>query len=136
MELDVPSGIHPRFHVQLLRKASDDPLPSQTIDDSQPPPVFPKSESPDSKNTEPEQYVDRILRAERVRRGRKWVRRVLVKWKGFVEPTWEDRVNLEANKALDDFEKIYGKGDAVGENEGARQGPYRASHRKRNGRQM
>lgn len=36
-ELDVPSGIHPRFLVGLLRRDPDDPLPSQLTDDEQPP---------------------------------------------------------------------------------------------------
>ena len=45
VELDVPSRIWPRFHVQLLKRASEDPLPSQILDDSQHPPVFPNGES-------------------------------------------------------------------------------------------
>lgn len=51
--------------------------------------------------------------------------RVLVKWKNFAEPNWEDRSNLKNAIALDKFEQTYGKGDGVGEEEGARQGkPY------------
>ncbi|KAI0992351.1 hypothetical protein K3495_g15835, partial [Podosphaera aphanis] len=109
MELDVPSGVHPRFHVQLLRRAGQDPLPSQIVDDAQPPPIYPDNLNRASPGGEPEQFVERILRAERVRRGRKWVRRVLIKWKGFAEPNWEDRANLEDNEALDVFEFKYGK---------------------------
>ncbi|KHJ30263.1 hypothetical protein EV44_g0256 [Erysiphe necator] len=51
-----------------------------------------------------------------------WVRRVLVIWKGFAEPNWEDRADMEDVEALDLFESKFGKGDGVGENEGARQG--------------
>lgn len=119
VELDVPSKIFPRFHVELLRKASDDPLPSQSFDDSQPEPIVIDNEDV---NAEPEQVVERILRAQRIRRGRGWVRQVLVKWKGFAEPNWEDREQLENVEALDRFEAMYGKGDGVGEDEGARQG--------------
>lgn len=61
VELDVPSKIFPRFHVQLIKRASEDPLPSQKIDDTQPPPVFPNNENSMS---EPEQFVERIMRAE------------------------------------------------------------------------
>jgi hypothetical protein len=38
-ELDIPSGIHPRFFVDLLRRDPGDLLPSQIIDDAQPPPL-------------------------------------------------------------------------------------------------
>ena len=78
-----------RFHVQLIKRASEDPLPSQKRDDTQPPPVFPNNENSMGEN-EPEQFVERIMRAEKFRRGRGWVRRVLVKWKNFAEPNWED----------------------------------------------
>ncbi|KAI0993856.1 hypothetical protein K3495_g14328 [Podosphaera aphanis] len=118
VELDVPTKIWPRFHVDLIRRAGEDPLPSQIQDDSQPPPVMVTQ----GQRTNPEQVVQIILRAERVRRGRGWVRRVLVKWKGFAEPTWEDRSELENVKAMDEFEERFGKGDGVGELEGARQG--------------
>ena len=40
VELDVPSKVFPRFHVELLRRASEDPLPSQLSDDSQPEPIM------------------------------------------------------------------------------------------------
>ncbi|KAI0995708.1 hypothetical protein K3495_g12472 [Podosphaera aphanis] len=119
VELDVPTKVWPRFHVELLRKANEDPLPSQQQDDKQPPPVIDQADP----QAEPEQEVERILRAENFRRGQGFVRRVLVKWVGFAEPTWEDRSELEDNVALDQFESKFGRGDGVGENEGARQGP-------------
>lgn len=80
VELDVPSKIWPRFHVDLLRKASTDPLPSQVNDDSQPPPQMVETPSGEAV---PEQVVERILRADCFKRGNKWIRRVLVKWKKF-----------------------------------------------------
>ncbi|KAI0997918.1 hypothetical protein K3495_g10276 [Podosphaera aphanis] len=66
MELDVPSKIWPRFHVDLLRKTSEDPLPFQIQDDSQPAPLTDATDP----NADPEQTVERILRAEKIRRGR------------------------------------------------------------------
>lgn len=69
--------------------------------------------------------LKRILQAERFRRGRKWVRRVLVKWKDFAEPNCEDRKNLEDVEALDRFEQTFGTGDGVGESEGARPGNFK-----------
>ncbi|KAI0993224.1 hypothetical protein K3495_g14960 [Podosphaera aphanis] len=135
VELDVPSGIHPRFHVQLLRQAGNDPLPSQIVDDAQPPPVLPEILDGDQQNNEPEHYVERILRAERVRRGRGWKREVLVKWKSRAEPNWESRSNLDQTEALDRFEAKYGKGDGVGEDEGARQGSKRAPQKPDKARQ-
>ncbi|KAI0999411.1 hypothetical protein K3495_g8786 [Podosphaera aphanis] len=120
VELDVPSKIWPRFHVKLLKRASEDPLPSQKLDDSQPLPVLPETLE---ENAEGEYFVDRILRAELIRHGRGWKRRVLVKWKDRAEPNWEDRSSMEETVALDKFEALYGTGDGVGEDEGARQGP-------------
>ena len=42
-----------------------------------------------------------------------------MKWKGFAEPTWETRDNLDDIEALDLFEKKYGKEDGVGEEAGS-----------------
>lgn len=123
VELDVPSEIWPRFHVQLLRKANEDPLPSQSKDDEQPPPIIPEVLDESFQKQAPEHFVERILRAERVKRGKRSVRRVLVKWKNFIEPNWEDRSNMEETEALDKFEARFGLGDGVGEEEDSRQGP-------------
>ena len=57
VELDVPSGIWPRFHVDLLKRDPCDPLPSQILGDLQPPPLI-------NADGEEEQIVEKILRAE------------------------------------------------------------------------
>ena len=114
VELDVPSGIFPRFHTNLLKRSAEDPLPSQKRDDAQPPPII--TQTPDQ---EAEYNVERILRAENHRRGRGFRREVLVKWKGYYEPTWEPRSEFEDNTALDEFENRFGTDDGVGEDIGA-----------------
>lgn len=101
-QLDVPTGIHNRFFVDLLRHDPNDPLPSQKVDDTQPPPLV------DGKH--PLYAVEKIVRAETIN-GR---RKVLVFWKGFAEPTWEPRQNLKLTDAYKEFVKQYGDGDKVG----------------------
>lgn len=109
-ELDVPSGIHNRFMVDLLRRDPDNPLPSQKTDDAQPPPL--------NQGDTPMWAVDKILRAGnwRGRRG------LLVKWTGYSEPTWTWRENLVLTDAFRDFVAKYGDGDEVGEEAGAHTG--------------
>ena len=104
VELDVPRSIHPRFHVDLIRRAAADPLPSQHCDDTQPPPLY-----------DQEYTVDKILwaRARRVGRGKR--REVLVRWAGYAEPTWERRDALDETIALALFEQSFGTGDDVGD---------------------
>ena len=80
-ELDVPRNVHKKFHTSLLRPAATDPLPSQQLDDSQPPRIL--NDVGDEK-----WQVEQILRAKWVRVGRGRRCRVLVKWVSFAEPTW------------------------------------------------
>lgn len=119
VELDVPCKIWPRFHVKLIRRESEDLLSSQLIDESQKSPISVEKEDGWFHQ---EQVVERILRAERFRRGKSWVRRVLVKWIDFAELNWEDRLDLENFEASDKFEELCGKSYGVREWKGARQG--------------
>lgn len=100
-ELDVPRGVHNKFHVSLLRPAADDALPSQVRDDQQPLAV--RMEGDD------ELYdVDEILCCRTRRIGRGFRREALVKWTGFAEPTWNYLENLQNTLALEAFEAQYG----------------------------
>ncbi len=101
MELDVPQGIHPVFHVDLLRPTAGDPLPSQVIDDAQPPAMLIDGQE--------EYLVEEILcaRWKTIQGGHKR-RQVLVKWKGYAQPTWEPLGEYDQTEALDAFEKRYG----------------------------
>lgn len=101
VELNVPGNIHKRFHVELVKRAGNDPFPSQVRDDAQNPPVV-----DDLDNSEYE--VESILRARTATRGRGKFREAMVKWKGWKDPTWEPVEYVQETKALDDFESKYG----------------------------
>ena len=100
VKLDVPSGIHPVFHVELVRPAATDPLRSQFVDDSQPPPI--------QVGNELEYQVEEVIaaRTRKVGRGRR--REVLVKWLGYAELTWEPVKNLQDCSALEAFQERFG----------------------------
>lgn len=91
--LDTPPGIHPVFHVSLLRPAASDPFPSQEQTDWQPPAMLVDGNE--------EFRVEEIL-DERFRRwGRGHRHEYLVKWSGYQTPTWEPARNFEGTVALD-----------------------------------
>lgn len=102
--LDVPRGIHPTFHVELVERAASDPLPSQRVTDSRPGPVWELSQD----GVPHEEFEVEAILAARNARGRGHRRDVLVKWKGYDSPTWEPLENMEDTAALDAFEREWG----------------------------
>ena len=126
VELDIPTGIFPRFYVNLLKRTAKDPLPSQITDNVQPPPLVPQS-----KDQNEEFQVKRILKAKEKRIGRGSRREVFVKWTGYAEPFWHPRSDFEDTEALEKFEKRFEKGDSVGEeDQEAITGPKKSTRRK------
>ncbi|KAJ6437098.1 restless-like transposase [Purpureocillium lavendulum] len=109
--LDTPPGVHNVFHVSLLRLAADDPLPSQTSDDYRPPAIL----TDDGELWE----VEEICGHKKV--GREW--KVLVKWVGWIGPTWEPVRFLSDTSALAQYEAVHGKiGSADNPRKGTRRG--------------
>ena len=88
------------FNVAKLRPAANDPLPSQTQDDTQPLPV--------EVNGVEEYYVEEII-DKRIKRGRgrggPLRKQYLVKWVGYRTPTWTDANELGETEALDRYEE-------------------------------
>ena len=104
VQLDTPPGIHPVFHVSLVKKAVEDPLPSQLTIDNEPGMIFDTHEDPSSVaiNSDGEYTIERILRHRC--QGRGW--RLLFKWLGWPEPTWEPLQQLQETTALDAYERL------------------------------
>jgi hypothetical protein len=111
VELNTPTNIYPRFHVELVRRAPQNPLPSQVTDDPQPGPLLQATDS-----EEEEYQIGNILRVRRKRRGRGWHREALVKWQGYVAPTWEPLSEVEHSDAYGEFVREFGNGDDTGHN--------------------
>jgi hypothetical protein len=78
--LDVPPGVHNVFPTWLLHPASENPLPGQIIKEPQPPGM------PTDSNTE---YEVKEILDEKPGRGRNALKQYLVKWSGYIRPTWE-----------------------------------------------
>ncbi|KAL2886811.1 retrovirus polyprotein [Ceratocystis lukuohia] len=98
-ELDVPRGIHPTFHTDLLRPAGEDPWPGQNADSDKTTPLF-------NEKGEEVWLVDDILCAF----GKRKERVVWIKWKGFETPTCEpiDNVIEDNLEALHSWEVKWG----------------------------
>lgn len=102
--LNTPEGIHPVFHVDLLRPAANDPFPSQRNDDYQPPATLVDGEE--------EYQVERILDYRQIRRGRGFQRQYLVKWTGYQHPEWNAAHHMEDTAALEEWEHRHGERDS------------------------
>jgi hypothetical protein len=92
IELNVLGHIYHRFHVDLLKRAKNDPFLSQICDDIQPPLLFVDGEL--------EYIVEEIKKARLKKMGKKSRREVLVRWKGYKEETWEPREEFLETEAL------------------------------------
>ena len=103
-QLYTPSGIHHIFHVSLVKKEAEDPLPSQLTIDNEFGMIFntPKDPSSVAINFDGKYMIERILRHRHQSRG--W--RLLVKWLGWLEPTWEPLQQLQEMMALDAYERL------------------------------
>ena len=104
VQFGTPPGIHPVFYVSLVKKAAKDPLPSQLTIDNEPGMIFDTLEDPSSVaiNSDGEYTIERILRHKH--QDREW--RLLFKWLGWPEPTWEPLQQLQETMALDAYERL------------------------------
>ncbi len=96
-ELDIPGRREKKFHVSLLHPATNDPHPSQTQTNWQPPAII-------NEEGDEEYLVEEILEA-RVHHKQK---QVLVKWIGWQEATWEPRHEFVDTAALEHFKRQEG----------------------------
>jgi predicted aspartyl protease len=96
--LDLPGSLHKTVHVDLVERAATDPLPSQPLVDARPGPALGME---DVNEDLCEWEVEEIL-GEKNARGRN-KRQVLVKWKGWLNPTWHPKDDFLDTEALRKF---------------------------------
>ena len=94
VRLNVPGSKFPTFHVDQLRLAATDPLPSQIVDNSQPEPIVVDREN--------EWEVECIASEHKINDKTFYA----VKWTGYAEITWEPREHMEDTAALDVWEDL------------------------------
>ena len=99
VRLDTPPGVHSVFHVSLVKRARNDPLPSQRLDHSEPLAI--SANDADADHVQGEYVVERIL--DHRKRGAGY--QVLVEWRGWAEPSWEPRSTLTTTTAMDVYEQ-------------------------------
>ena len=101
VRLDTTPGVHPVYHVSLLKHARTDPLPSQRIEHTEPPPI--SAEQIDENHVEGEYVIERILQHRRLGRGYQ----LEIEWRGHAVKTWEPRSNLQGTEALEIYEQTH-----------------------------
>lgn len=95
VRFNTPPGIHNVFHTMLLRKAGDNPLPSQILHEPQPVALT------NTDGTE-EYLVDTVLDHKLIGKNRE--PKLLVKWKGYTKPTWEPAREFVDTEAFDIYQ--------------------------------
>ena len=97
-QLDTLPGIYNVFHTGLLRRASEDPLPSQERDNWQPPSLITDDGAEEYK-------VEKIIASRKLYNGQT---RLYIKWTGYAKPTWEPLDNFRDTTALEAYKAIHG----------------------------
>ena len=95
--LDTPPGIHNVFHSKLLRLIATNPLPSQRINNEQPPPIL--------INEKDEFEIKKIMQKRVIRKSRGQQKQYLMKWRGYARLTWELVTALKDTLTLNSYEQ-------------------------------
>lgn len=101
-KLQMPTGVHNVFHVDLLRPYEDDPFPSQVV-----PLLNPPAMTIDGT----EEYLVEAILGSRTRKSKLEYR---VKWLGYNNTTWEPEAHVQDCEALALYLKNKGGGDVRG----------------------